>query len=397
MNKIKIKVDFPLIQTRLLPDEEKKVMECIHTARTLTMGPHLAELEENFAKFLGVKYAVGVDNCTHAIELAAMLLDLGPDDEVILPAHTFTASALPFLRTKTRLVFVDIDKETFVMSEESILDRITKRTKAIVPVHLYGLMAPMKMISEVARKNNIVVIEDVAQAPGALIDGKIAGSWGDFSCFSFHSQKNITALGEGGLIATNNSDAHEKILGLRKIGNRPYKNQDKYWIPAMSNVIEAVPGKIPYNFALAEPNACAANCILSRINDINETRRNQANRIKKGLSDFPELEFQKIPSGYIHAYHLLVARYRASHSERDDLIDILYNQYGIKCVVQYMPLYNYELFQRNGYNEHNCPKSDDFFKNMISFPFWSNMALDTMEYMIDSTRKAITCLRNKKK
>ena len=397
MNKIKIKVDFPLIQTRLLPDEEKKVMECIHTARTLTMGPYLAELEDNFAKFLGVKHAVGVDNCTHAIELAAMLLDLGPNDEVILPAHTFTASALPFLRTKTRLVFVDIDKETFVMSEESILDRITKRTKVIVPVHLYGLMAPMKVISEVARKNNIVVIEDVAQAPGALIDGKIAGSWGDFSCFSFHSQKNITALGEGGLIATNNSDAYEKILGLRKIGNRPYKNQDKYWIPAMSNVIEAVPGKIPYNFALAEPNACAANCILSRINDINETRRNQADRIKKSLSDFPELEFQKTPSGYLHAYHLLVARYRASHSERDDLIDILYNQYGIKCVVQYNPLYNYELFQRNGYNERNCPESDDFFKNMISFPFWSNMALDTMEYMIDSTRKAITCLRNKNK
>lgn len=388
-----LKIDFPGVQTRLLAVEEQKVMECIHNAKVLTMGPCLAELENNFSRYLGVKHCLGVNSCTSALELAAMLVDLDAGDEVVVPAHTFSASALPFLRTKSRLVFVDIEKNTFVTSAQNLREKITGRTKVIVAVHLYGLMAPMKEIMQIAEARGITVIEDVAQAPGASIDGKKSGTWGNFSCFSFHSQKNITALGEGGLIATNDSGAYEKLLGLRKIGSRPYTEQKKYWRPAMANIIEAVPGRVPFNFALPEPNACAANCLLSRLDSINERRYQQAREVKEALVDFKELEFQAIPSGYKHVYHLLVARYNAGHSKRDDLIEMLYEDYGIKCVVQYNPLYNYDLFQKNGYGQKVCPDSDDFFENMISFPFWSSMPARDIDYMIESIRSAIMKLR----
>ena len=393
LNISKSKIDFPGVQTRLLPEEEKIVMDCIRYSDTLSMGPCLRELENNFANYIGVKYAVGVNSCTSALELAAILSGVGPGDEVIVPAHTFTATALPFLRSKSRLVFVDIDENTFVMSARSVEKKITKRTKVIVPVHLYGLMSPMKEICALASKKNIKIIEDVAQAPGASFDGKKAGSWGDFSCFSFHSQKNINALGEGGLILTNSKVSYEKLLGLRKIGSRPYKKQSRYWKPAMTNIVEAVPGRLPYNFALAEPNAAAANCILKRIDSVNDARFKQAKLIKEALTDFPELQFQVIPEGYKHVYHLLAVRYVAEHSHRDDLIAMLYNKFRIKCVVQYNPLYNYELFRKNGYAKKVCPKSDKFFKNMISFPFWSNMPGSDIDYLILSIKKSIKLLR----
>ena len=391
---MELKINFPGIQTRLLPEEEAVVMDVIHNADGYSMGVELKKLEQNFAEKMGMKYAVGVSSCTAALELATILTGVGPGDEVILPAHTFTATALPFMRSGAKLVFADIDPETFVISYESIVQKITENTKVIIPVHLYGLMAPMDRIMALAEKKGLFVIEDVAQAPGASINGKLAGSWGDASCFSFHSQKNITALGEGGMLLTNIDDWYQKCLGLRKIGSSPYlEERERYWIPAMSNVIEAVPGKLPYNFALAEPNAAAANCLLQRLETINNHRNIQANTIRDLLSKYIELEFQRIPAGYYSAYHLLVARYKSDHSNRDDLIEILFNKYGIKCVVQYYPLYNYELFKNNGYSEKDCPESDKFFDSMISFPFWSDMPEHDINYLVSSIKSAINQLR----
>lgn len=391
----RIRLDFPGIQTRLLPEEERLVMRSIHDADTLTMGPHLKKLEASFSKYHNIPYSVGVSNCTAALELAAMVLDIRPDDEVIIPAHTFTASAIPFLRSGAKIVFVDIEPRTFVMASSEVKRAITRKTKAIVSVHLYGLMAPMREVMSMAKEKGIVVIEDVAQAPGASIDGRKSGTWGDIACFSFHSQKNITALGEGGMLVTAREDLYEKLLGLRKIGSRPYENQTRYWKPAMANMVEVMPGKVPYNFALPEPNACAANLILGRLDTINSRRREQAGVIMGALAGFPELEFQQIPEGYIHAYHLLVARYRSDAAGRDDLIELLYSKYGIKCVVQYNPLYNYDLFVKNGYTAKTCPLSDDFFNNMISFPFWSDMPEADIKYLIDSVLEALKILRSR--
>lgn len=388
-----IKIDFPGIQTSLLTEELESIMGVIRNAKTYSMGPELKAMEEDWKSYLGVRYAVGVCNCTAALELATILTGIGPDDEVILPAHTFTASALPFLRVGARLKFADINPKTFVMSAKSVRSLMSSRTRVIVAVHLYGLMAPMDEIIQIAGEKNIDVIEDVAQAPGANILGRRSGTYGRFACFSFHSQKNITALGEGGLIVGNNLDDYEKLLGLRKIGSRPYRNQQKYWIPAMGNIVEAVQGRLPYNFALPEPNSAAVRCQLKRLDAINSRRNEQAAIIRSALQDIEELRFQNIPDGYISAYHLLVARCCPGGQFRDALIDRLYTKHGIKCVVQYNPLYNYELFQRNGYIERTCPESDRFFESMISFPFWSNMKDSEIETIVSATRESVMTLR----
>lgn len=275
-----------------------------------------------------------------------------------------------------------------------IESKITEKTKVIVAVHLYGVPAAMDKIMDLARANNILVVEDCAQAPGAEYKGKKVGTWGDFGCFSFHGQKNITTLGEGGMIVTNNDDFANKILGLRKIGARPFENQEKYWKPAMSNIIEAIPGEFPENYALGEIQAFAGNLILKRIDDINERRANYYNRFKDELKDYSELKFQKVPTEAKSSYHLLPARFVSDYAHRDDLIDMLFTEYGIKTVVQYYPLDRYELFMNNGYAPNTCRKSDEFFDNMISFPFMSDMEDSMIDYMINSIKECINKLRN---
>ncbi len=394
---MELKMDFPAIQTRITEDEAKKISEAILNAKSLSMGPYLKEFEDNFATFIGTKYASGVSNATAALDLAAIISGIKEGEEVIIPAHTFTASALPFLRRKAKIIFCDIDPETLVMDIDDVASKITSQTRAIVAVHLYGLPAEMDKIMELARKHDLFVIEDCAQSPGAEYKGQKVGTFGHCGCFSFHGQKNITTLGEGGMLTLNDDSLYEQVLGLRKIGSRPFKNQEKYWKPAMSNVVEAIPGELPYNFALGEIQAFAGNLLLKRIDQINGNRKKYYKTITESLKDYPELVFQKIPDDRESAFHLLPARYVGENNgtNRDDLIEILYSDYGIKCVVQYVPLYRYELFNKNGYTEWTCPESDRFFDTMISFPFKTVMSNEELDYLINSIKSAISTLRSK--
>ncbi|RPH90426.1 MAG: DegT/DnrJ/EryC1/StrS family aminotransferase [Calditrichaeota bacterium] len=388
-------LDFPAIQTRLTPVEIQQLAEAIAGAKTLTMGPYLKEFETRFAEYVNVKHAFGVANATAALDLTAMILDIEPNEEVILPAHTFTATALPFMRKKCRLVFADINPATFVMDVADVKRKITPKTRVIIPVHLYGLPVQMGELMSLARDYGLYVVEDCAQAPGALCDGRAVGTFGDFGCFSFHSQKNITTLGEGGMITTHNDDYAEKILGLRKIGQRPFIHQEKYWLPAMSNVIEAVSGVIPHNYALGEIQAFAGTLLLKRLAPQLEKRLAMQKQITKGLLHHPELKFQQIPMNCRSALHLLPACFDGSAfgKTRDDLIELLYQKYRIKCVVQYYPLYRYDLFRKNGYDRAECPNTDAFFDNMISFPFGTDLTDDDILYLTQSVDAAMNTLK----
>jgi dTDP-4-amino-4,6-dideoxygalactose transaminase len=386
-------IEFPRIQTRYTADEVAELADVIRTAETYSMGPQLAALESAFADYLGVEYAVGVSSCTAALELVATELQLQPGDEVIIPAHTFTSSALPFLRRGCRLVWAEICPDAWVMDPSDVQRKVTQRTRAIVAVHLYGRPVEMNPLVELAARHDLALVEDCAQAPGATYRGRKVGTIGDFGCFSFHSQKHVCALGEGGLLVTRSARAHERVLGLRKIGSRPYGPRERYWVPAMSNVVEAVPGELPFNFALGEVQAAAARLTLRRLDATNRRRHEQAGFLRDRLRAFPDLRFQDIPHHMESAYHLLPASYTAPGRSRDDLIELLFTRYGIQCAVQFYPLYNYELFRRNGYTEHTCPISDAFFDSMISIPFWTDMEDDTLHYLGDSLARALESLR----
>ena len=390
------KLDFPSIQTRMNGDELSELCVAIEQATTLSMGPYLREFETAFAEFLSIKHCFGVCNASCALELAAMLCGVGEGDEVIVPAHTFTASALPFLRLNAKVVFADIDPRTFVMDIVDVKRKMTSRTRVVVAVHLYGLPVDMDALINLARGQDLMVIEDCAQSPGAEWNGRKTGTFGDFGCFSFHGQKNLTTLGEGGMIVTNRDDYAEKILGLRKIGQRPFVNQSRYWLPAMSNIVEAAPGLVPYNFALGEIQAKAGTIVLRRLEEINRRRRENFVKITVALYHHKELRFQESPPNALSAMHLLPARFTMTSSgkTRDDLIEMLYNDYRIKCVVQYYPLYRYELFRKHGYaDDGSCPETNRFFDSMISFPFGTDCTDDDVDYLISSTDAAICRLK----
>lgn len=378
-------------------DEIATVVKAMREADPLTQGRLQAEFETSFKALSGANHAFAVSSCTAALELSALLCNLGPDDEVIVPAHTFAATAIPFARTGAKLVWADIDPASRVVSIDTIAPLVTDRTKVIIVVHLYGLVCDMDPIVALAKRHGILVVEDAAQAVGATYKGSQAGSIGDFGCFSFHTHKNISTLGEGGML-TVKADSHAALVpGLRHNGMRAYEGaRPHYWLPAMSNVDFDIDGLWPYNFCIGEVQCALGTKLLERLPTINAERKARAERFIKAFCDYPELVFQATPDDCGHAWHLMAVRYDGSsyHAKRDDLLALLAYSYGVRVVVQYHPLYRYPMFQKAGFGTANCPETDYFFDNMVSFPFQHWMSEDQFETMIHLTRQALDQLRN---
>lgn len=392
----KIRIDWSGRAFDYSDSEIEAVVKAMKSADPLTQGKYLKQFESDFAKYNSTPNSFAVANCTNALDLAAILSGLKQGDEVIIPAHTFCATAIPFARTGAKILWADIDPETRVISEKSIDKLITKRTKAIVAVHLYGLMAKMDEIMGLAKKHDCIVVEDCAQAIGAEYKGAKAGSIGDFGTFSFHCQKSLTTLGEGGMLVVKRDDLAKKVPGLRHNGVRPFQyDREHYWIPAMSDVDVDMDGIWPYNFCINEVQCALGSAILKRLDKMNNLRIERAERFKQALKDFEELSFQEVPPLHKHVYHLLSAKYdgKAFGKKRDDFIKSMVYGYGIKVIVQYYPLYRYPLFKKMGFGEAACPDTDDFFDNMVSFPFHHWMSEKDFNYMIDSTIKTLKKLR----
>lgn len=378
-------------------EEIDTVIEVMRTADPQTQGKYLQQFESDFSNYLGGQPCFGVTNATHALELIADLTGLKSGDEVIIPGHTYCASAIPFGRTGATLVWADIDPETFLVSFESIQKLVTNKTKAIVVVHLYGMIIPdITEIAKFAKSKNILLIEDCAQSLGAVLNGKSCGTFGDFAAFSFHGQKNITTMGEGGILTLKNTSLSGKVPGLRHNGHAPFLNKTDYWKPAMSNVDLDLDGIWPHNFSLTEVQAALGSVLLKRIALLTKERRKRAQKFINSFNEFEELSFQKQNNSEAHSYHLLVAKYKSvkNGKNRDDLISILSKKFKIQVIVQYYPLYRYDLFKKMGYAKAICPVSDDFFDNMISFPFHIWMSENDFDYMIASVKQALIELRN---
>lgn len=377
-------------------DEIKTVVDVMKNADPLTQGKYLEKFEEDFARYDGINNTFAVSNCTNALELAATLSGIGKEDEVIIPGHTFCATAIPFARTGAKLVWADIDPDTRLISAETIKKLVNRNTKVIVVVHLYGLMVDMDPIMEIARENNCIVVEDCAQAMGAEYKGRKSGSIGDFGTFSFHCQKHITTLGEGGMLVVKSDNLAEKVPGLRHDGCRPYPSgREDYWVPAMSDVDVDMDNVWPYNFCLTEVQCALGSMLLKRLDEMNNQRIKRAIFFRDSVKDFPELSFQKVMNDNIHVYHLLSAKYDSKLTGRKnhDFIKLMAYDYKIKVIVQYYPLYRYPLFKKMGFGSADCPKTDDFFNNMVSFPFHLWMNDKDFDYMIECTLKTLKRLR----
>lgn len=389
-------IQMPGVQTRLNTEEEQALLRVLREANGLATGPQAEGFEKEFTAFIGCADAAALSSCSAALELAAIFSELKPGDEVIMPAHTFVASAVPFGRTGATLRWADIDRDTRVVSAATIKPLITKRTRAVVVVHLYGLAADMDPIMALAERHNLLVIEDCAQSPGARYKSRRVGSIGHFGCFSFHSHKNMTTLGEGGMLTVRDKAHGRAARRMRWMGYWPFEYERKqYWKPAMSDVVEPIPGRWPVNYCMGEPNAAVGRLLLRRLDAINAQRRAQAARFREALADYPELSFQTESPDCEHVYHLLAARYDGAPygKTRDDLMGLLFDTYKLKCIVQYPPLQRMELFRKFGFADADVPESDRFFDNMVSFPWWSNMGDEVIDDITARVRSALDDLR----
>lgn len=388
------KINFSGRSIRYTEEEIALVADAMRNADTLTQGSYLADFERRFAEYQKVPNGscFAVMNGCAALEMSAQLCNFQPGDEVIIPSHTFTASAYPYLKHGGKIVWADIDLTSRVLTVDSIARVLSPKTKAVVVVHLYGYVADMPAIRAFCKEHGLICIEDAAQAIGSEVDGIKAGTFGDMGIFSFHSHKNLTTLGEGGMLYVADPELAKLVPLLRHNGHCPYPGErHDYWKPAMGNVDLPMLGDrplMPSNYSLGEIECALGAKLLERIDSINAEKRARAIKFIDSLRDFPQLVFHRVPNKR-HNYHLLAARMNASVEKRDQFIRKMHDEKGIKCVVQYIPLNRYDFYRKLGYGEANCPNADDFFDHMISFPFQHTLTDGELEYMIDSTRSVM--------
>lgn len=393
-----LKVNFSGRAIKYTDDEIAAAVAAMRDAEPLTQGAHMAEFERKFAQYQSVESGscFAVMNGCSALELAAQLCDFQPGDEVIIPSHTFTASAYPFIKHGARPVWADIDPHTRVVTADSIARVISPRTRAVVPVHLYGYVADMPEIMDLCSEKGLICVEDAAQAIGSEIGGKKAGSFGDMAIFSFHSHKNLTTLGEGGMLFVRDPELAGLVPLLRHNGHCPYTgDRPNYWTPAMGNVdLPMLNGRplMPSNYSIGEVECALGTKLLERIDQINNEKRERAIALIDSLRDFPELEFHRVDNSR-HNYHLLAARMTGGPELRDEFMTRMIEEKGIKCVVQYMPLNRYDFYQKLGYGNADCPNADLFFDTMVSFPFQHWLSDRDVAYLGDSIRSVLTGLR----
>jgi len=372
-------------------EEKEVILEAIDSAVPLTQGKYQQAFEKKFSEYIGSDHAYALNNATAGLELSAQMCQFEEGDEFICPSHTFTASAYPFIKKGATPVWADIEKDTRVVNLQTIKEVVSSKTKAIVVVHLYGFIIPdIEEIANFAKENGILLIEDVAQSMGTEVDGKKAGTFGDFGIFSFHSHKNMTTLGEGGMIIVNDKKYADIIPMLRHNGHCGWDvDRPNYWTPAMGNVdLPQLNDEyiMPNNYCLGEVECALGAKLIDRLDDINSQKRERAIKFIDELSQYNALKFHK-ENSIKHNYHLLVAQVK--EEKRDIFMKKMSEEKAIQCVVQYYPLNRYDLYKKLGFDKANCPNTDEFFDNMVSFPFHHMMSDEDFEYLLKSTKEVL--------
>lgn len=362
-------VDLQSQYQRLKPEIDKAMFNVVETC-SFIKGPALKEFEANLAAYLNVKHAIGVANGTDALQIALMALGLKEGDEIIVPSFTYVATAEVIGLLGLTPVMVDVDINTYNIDVAKIQEAITAKTKAIVPVHLYGQSAPMAEIMEVAQKHNLLVIEDNAQAIGgdyAYADGtKVkTGTIGDIGCTSFFPSKNLGCFGDGGAMFTNDD---KLAANIRMIANH---GQPKKYVHKVLGV----------NSRLDTLQAAVLNVKLLHLDDFAQKRQKVAAAYDKAFAGISAITVQQVASYSTHVYHQYTVR--VTNGKRDDL-QIFLKEKAIPSMIYYpIPLYNQEAFAQY-YDGQPHINTEQLCKEVISFPIHTEMDNETQNYIIKS-------------
>ena len=360
------KIKFPAYEPWISKEDEKIISKTLKQSM-LTLGPQLEKFEADFCKYSKAKYAVAVSNCTAALHLSLMALGIGKDDEVIIPDLTFVADANAVLACNAKPILTDINKENFFLSISNIKKNITKKTKAIIPVHIYGQVCNIDEILDVAKDNNLKVIEDCAHAVGTFHESKHAGTMGNTGCFSFYPTKNITTA-EGGMVITNSKRIAEKVRQLRSHGmTRSLKSRYSSGYPWVFDIVE--PG---YNYRLDEIRASLGITQLKRIKKINELRKKASAYYYKNLQNISGIILPDMVNDKSHSYHLYTIRVTKPFKLSRNQLYKKFKDNGITTTVYWMPIHKYTAYRKFA-KKSNVINTTKTYDEILGLPLFPNI------------------------
>lgn len=358
-----------------IKEEVDKSIHQVLDNTAFILGPSVAQFEKDFAEAHNVKYCIGTSSGTDGNHLAMWALGLQPGDEVIIPANTFIATAWGATLCGAKPVFVDCHSHSYNIDAEKVEEAITDKTKAIVAVHLYGQPADMRKLDEIAKKHNLHLVEDAAQAHLAEFNGQKVGGLSEVASFSFYPGKNLGAYGEAGAVVTNNSELARKIKRLREHGQ-----SQKYYHESFG-----------HNYRMEGIQGAVLNVKLKYLNDWTEGRRKAAAKYKELLKDVDQIILPEELPGVKHVYHLFVIQVKGKNSEeqielRDKLRNYLAEQEIASGMHYPVPLHLQKCFQYLGYHRGDFPVTEKLADSGLSLPMFPELKDDQIGYVSEKIK-----------
>ncbi len=373
------------------PEEEEALIEVLRQGAP-TSGVACQKFEEEFAAYCGTRYARVVSNGTAALFLSLVAAGVTKGDRVLTSPLTWIATAAAAGTLGADVDFVDIDPVTYNLDPEQLKGKITADTKAVLPVHLYGQCCDMDPILEMAESRGFVVIEDACHAVGGEYKGRKAGSMGSTGCFSFHEQKNISTLGEGGMVVTNDPDLYERFSLYRSHCARVYGNSTKYGrldeskVPMGKRFWFQDFDDVGYNFRMTDIQAAVGRIQLTRLDGFNQRRIDNAAYLTERLKEVPGLTPPTVKPENKHVFHLypVLLDREAYGMGKDDFVYAMLYERGIKVGTHYTPIHLSQAFSRRGFKKGQYPVAEATAERLVTLPINPRQTREALDYLVES-------------
>jgi perosamine synthetase len=368
-------------------------MDVLHNLAP-SCGKKVKQFEDEFAKYCGTTYALTVTSATTGLTLAGIAAGIQPGDEVVTTPISWISTSSAFSALGAKIVFSDVDRRTLNLDPDKLEEKITPKTKAIVPVHLYGQCSAMDKIMAIAEKHGVVVIDDCAHNPGGGYGGKKTGNLGHMGVFSFHQQKNMSTLGEGGAVTTNDKKFFEKILSYRSLCCRIYGPSDKYLsidedeYPMGKDYWKLSFDDIGFNFRMTDAQAAVGIEQLKKLDGHNKKRMELAQRLTSRLDGVKGLTLPYADPRGVHVFHIYMIQLEKDFPMcKSDFMWELYTNKGIKAWSHYLPIHLTAPYKALGHREGECPVAESAFERYVTLPIHPRLTDEAIDYMADCIRE----------
>lgn len=364
-------------------DEEdlRNVTEAIERGMFWAIGPYVEKFESMVANYIGVKHAVAFNSGTSALHAILLAYDIGEGDEVIVPSFTFIATANSALFVGAKPVFADVEERTYGLDPEDVNERVSRKSKVIMPIHYGGLPCQIEELREIAEDHGLLLMEDAAESIGAGVGGKKVGSFGDASMLSFCGNKVITT-GEGGMILTDSQEICEKLKLLRSHGRLETEN---YFTSA--EVMDYV--VLGFNWRMSNITAALGVSQMKKLNEAIEMRRKNADYLTKKLSEVDGIVPSTAPNGYYHVYQMYTIKVEEGKEKRDAVRQHL-TEKGIGTKIYFEPVHLTHFYRKKfGYKGGELPATEKLSEHVLALPMYPTLTREEMDYMLDSIKEFI--------